>query len=149
MRDVEYPLLGFFFAVRLAGGAANDSRFKEASGLSVELPVKEITEGGENRFRHRVPEVARYTNLVLKRGLMVPERSFYTWCMRTMSHNLASPLELKSVQVVLLNEKAQPLKTWNLFNAWPVKWSVSDFNSMEGQVVIESLELAYQYFEIQ
>jgi phage tail-like protein len=149
MADVLYPPVGFFYAVRLAGSRTdNDSQFKEVSGLSVEMALKEVGEGGENRFRHRVPEVPRYTNLVLKRGLVVAEQGFYAWCKDTLQNNLSKPIKPQSIQVVLLNEQSQPLKTWTLTNAWPVKWAVSDFNSMDGQVVIETLEMAYQYFDV-
>lgn len=145
----DYPPVGFFYTVKLASGnSAADARFKEISGLSVELGVKEIAEGGENRFKHRVPEGAHYPNLVLKRGLVLQELPFYQWCKKTIQGNLGAVLSLRSVQVVLLDDQGNPLKTWNVANAYPIKWNVSDFNSMDGQVVIESLEMVYQYFEV-
>jgi phage tail-like protein len=146
----DYPPAGFSFSVNLDGAASTstDSRFKEASGLAVEMAVEEIPEGGENRFRHRAPSGSKYNNLVLKRGLVTASQPFFLWCQQTIQNNLASPIVPKTVEVFLLDPKGNPLKKWNLVNAWPVKWSVSDFNSQESAVVIESLELSYQYFEI-
>jgi phage tail-like protein len=145
----DYPPTAFHYAVRLAGSqSAADSRFKEASGLGVELGVEEQVEGGENRFRHRLPTAPKYSNLVLKRGLLVAAQPFFNWCKETLQNNFASRISPKGVQLVLLDEKAQPLKTWSLYNAFPVKWSTSDFNAVEGQVLIESVELTYQYFEV-
>jgi phage tail-like protein len=50
--------------------------------------------------------------------------------------------------VTLLNEKNTPLQTYNIVNAWPKKWSVSDFNAQESKIVVETMELSYQYFKV-
>ncbi len=42
--------------------------------------------------------------------------------------------------VKLLNEQHQPLQTWNVVHAYPVKWEISNFNAEESKLVIESLE---------
>ena len=146
----DYPVTGYYYAVRLAPASATDAdaSFKQVSGLSVELAVEELGEGGENRFKHRLPTGAKYTNLVLQRGLLVASSPFFKWCRRTIQDNLYQPIVPSGILVVLLDPDGAPLKTWSVANAWPVKWSVSDFNAMEGQVVIETLELAYQYFDV-
>jgi phage tail-like protein len=147
---LDYPPTSYYYAVRLATAAVADAdaSFREVSGLSVELAVEELGEGGENRFKHRLPTGAKYTNLVLKRGLLVASSLFFQWCRRTLQGNLYQPIVPSGILVVLLDKGGAPLKTWSVVNAWPVKWSVSDFNAMEGQVVIETLELAYQYFNV-
>lgn len=146
----DYPVTGYHYAVRLASAAVTDpdASFKQVSGLSVELAVEELGEGGENRFKHRLPTGAKYTNLVLQRGLLAASSPFFQWCQQTIQGNLAQPIVPRFILVVLLDENSAPLKTWGVVNAWPVKWSVSDFNAMEGQIVIETLEIAYQYFDV-
>jgi phage tail-like protein len=47
-----------------------------------------------------------------------------------------------------MNEKSEPLRTWNVTHAIPKKWSVTDLNANENAIVIETLELIYQYFTI-
>jgi phage tail-like protein len=147
---LDYPVTGYYYAVRLASAAVTDpdASFKDVSGLSVELAVEELGEGGENRFKHRLPTGAKYTNLVLKRGLLASSSPFFQWCSKTLQGNLVQPIVPSGILVVLLDENSAPLKTWSVVNAWPVKWSVSDFNAMDGQVVIETLEIAYQYFDV-
>jgi phage tail-like protein len=144
------PLLGFYYSVQLVGSnSADDSRFKEVTGLSVEIPLEEVAEGGENRFRHKVPGVPKYTNLVLKRGMIAAQLPFYQWCNATLLNNFSKPIQPKTISIALLNtDTSQPMRTWTVNNAWPVKWSISDFNSMDGQVVIETLEMAYENFSI-
>ena len=141
-----YPPVGFHFRVEFVGLVAsdsNDARFQEVSGLSSELGVEEITEGGENRFSHRLPSRAKYGNLVLKRGLLV-DSQLIDWCKKAIENFDFSPA---TVNVTLLNEEHQPLSdTFSFVKAWPVKWSVSDFRAQDNSVTIETLELAYNYF---
>jgi len=49
----------------------------------------------------------------------------------------------------LLNEEHEPLMTWNVVHAYPLKWAMADFNAEESKLVIETIELAYNYFKIQ
>lgn len=43
----------------------------------------------------------------------------------------------------------EALVTWNVVNAWPKKWSVSEFNAEQNSIAIETLELNYSYFSLQ
>jgi phage tail-like protein len=141
-----YPPVGFHFRVEVLGLSpnGNDVRFTEVSGLSVEIGTEEVAEGGENRFVQKFPTRAKFTELTLKRGLLV-NSGIADWINRTINNFDIQP---KNVDVQLLNEKLEPLITWHLINAYPTKWSVSDFNSTNSAVVVESLQLYYQYFTI-
>ena len=140
----HYPPVGFHFRVSftLGGVTDNDFRFAEVSGISASLGVQEVVEGGENRFTHRLPDRAKYANLILKRGL-VSDSGLISWIRDALENFTFKPTE---VLVSLLNEKSEPLKSWNFIGAYPVKWSASDFKATDNAVVIETLELAYQYF---
>lgn len=142
-----YPPVGFYFTVQSASFRSKfDASFQEVSGLAAERPVEEIKEGGENRFAHRVPGRAKYSNLVLKRGLVTSGSDFATWCREALESGLNRPLQPYDLDVMLLDPDAVPLMTWSFVRAWPVKWSVSDFNAQENKLVVETLELAYAYF---
>jgi phage tail-like protein len=141
------PPASFYFELSIVGQTAEPRiGFKEVSGISMEMGAEEITEGGENRFKHRVPTAVKYSNLVLKRGLMPQNSEIAKWCIETLSGNMSTTMETKTIIVSLLNEKGSPLKSWNFINAWPVKWAVSDLNSMSSEIIIETLEFAYSYF---
>jgi phage tail-like protein len=135
---------GFHFSVKIAvdNEITDDSRFQEVGGLSVELGVEELIEGGENRFSHRLPGPAKYGNLVLKRGMLLGSEVI-KWVKNAIYNFQFQP---KDVQVALLNDNHQHLSTWNFVNAYPVKWVVSDFKAQENSLVIETLELAYNFF---
>ena len=143
---VYYPPVGFHFRVEfdLPGAGDSDIRFREVSGLSAELDEETYTEGGENRFVQKFPGRARYPDLVLKRGLLTSS-VVRQWCQQAIQDLDIQPV---TVWVTLLNDAHDPLQTYTFVNVWPKKWSVSDFNAESGEIVVESLELAYQYFRL-
>jgi len=141
-----YPPVGFHFKVEVQDLTAmeDDVRFSEVSGLSVEMGTEEIAEGGENRFIQKFPTRTKYPELVLKRGLLV-NSEVTKWIHQCLEDYNIKP---KNVFIKLLNEEHQPLLTWNVVNAYPTKWAVSDLNASNNAVAIETLQLFYQYFTL-
>ncbi|MBD78262.1 MAG: phage tail protein [Crocinitomicaceae bacterium] len=149
-----YPPVAFYFQLSFSGVTGkSDASFKEVSGIALERGIEEITEGG-NPYIHRVPTQVKYTNLVLKRGLVAKDSAVAKWCLDPTGGLSLGPISLtetmttKTIVVKLLNEQGTPLKSWSFANAWPVKWSISDFNSMNNEIAIESMEFAYSYFKV-
>ena len=122
----------------------NDVRFTEVSGLSVEMVTEEIPEGGENRFVQKYPVRAKYPELVLKRGLLL-NSEVVNWIRKCIEEFSIQP---KNINISLLNEEHQPLMTWHVVNAYPTKWAVSDLKASDNVVVVESMQLFYQYFTV-
>lgn len=148
-----YPPACFHFKVELNGvdGADSDSeqRFQEVSGLSVEVETETLNEGGENRFEYKLPKRAKYPNLILKRGLLKGS-AFLNWFKSAMNtYFIVAVYDFKpaDITITLLDEADEPVAVWNVVQAYPLKWSMSDLRSSENAVVVESMELAYQYFE--
>lgn len=141
-----YPPTGFHFKVEVLDLPPNDFdvRFTEVGGLSVELATEEVAEGGENRFVQKYPTRAKYPELVLKRGLL-RNSEVWNWVRQCIEDYQIEP---KSVDIKLLNEAHQPLMTWHVVGAYPTKWAVTDLNANSNAVVVESLQLFYQYFTV-
>jgi phage tail-like protein len=142
-----YPPVGFHFNVSfdLPGAGSAEVHFQQVSGISMELQVETLNEGGENRFSHKFPVRPSYPDLVLKRGLLV-DSGVRSWCESAIRDFDIQPT---TVWVTVMNENHEPLQTYTFFKAWPKKWSVSDLNAESSSLLIESLELAYQYFKIE
>lgn len=140
------PPLSFYFKAEfdLPDATSSDVKFMEASGMSREVENITVAEGGENRFLHKLPGRANYPNLILKRGLMMDT------ALRDWFHDAIYDFDIKPITVwlKLLNQEGLPLQTFTFYKAWPKKWSISDFKSTSSDLVIESVELCYQYFEI-
>jgi phage tail-like protein len=147
-----YPPWGFYYKVEFSDShEKNDVRFQSVSGLSVEYDIEEYKEGGENRFIHKLPVRTKYADMVLKRGMLtgpsvLTGNSVVKWFLDAFRDRA---LTSRDVNVILMNEKSEPLRTWKVAHAVPKKWMVSDFNATENSLVIETLELSYRYFAVQ
>jgi phage tail-like protein len=147
-----YPPLGFCYKVEFSiSKERNDVRFQTLSGLSVEYDMEEYREGGENRFVHKLPVRTKYADMVLKRGMLTGPtvlggNSVVRWFLDAFRERVFVAAD---VTVLLLNEKSEQVRAWKVAHAVPKKWTVSDFNSGESSLVIETLELSYQYFSVQ
>ncbi len=139
----KYPPVGFHFDVRFEGlESEQDIGFQEVSGLNATIGEFTFEEGGENRFVHRLPQRITYDKLVLKRGVLKGSK-LIEWFRNALELYRFEP---KGVLVTLLDENHEPLESWSFINAYPVKWSVSAFNSTQNEVAVETIELSYQYF---
>lgn len=140
-----YPPWGFYYKVEFGiSKNSNDVRFQTVSGLSVEYDYENFKEGGENRFEHKLPVRTKYADLVLKRGMVV-DSEVISWFNNAFRDREFVPTD---INVILMNEKGEPLRTWKVAHAIPKKWVVSDLNSTENAIVVETMEITYRYFTI-
>ncbi|MEH1945267.1 MAG: phage tail protein [Nostoc sp.] len=143
----ENPPVGFYFMVVffIAGILPNplDIRFQKVSGISAEIETTDIREGGENIFRHRLPNHVTYNNLVLERGMVIgsPLKAEFNTAISSMKFTPSNVL------VMLLNDRSIPLSAWLFQRAYPVKWTTSDLDATANAVVIDTMELAYTRFQ--
>jgi len=142
----EYPPVGFHFLVsfQLFPETQNDFRFQEVSGLDVEIEMESFAEGGQNRFTWQAPKRTRYSDITLKRGMFISS-GIVLWCRNALENFVFEPV---NITIALLNEKHLPLQAWYVVNAIPKKWSISSFNAQENSVVVESITLSYQFFNV-
>ena len=141
-----YPPWGFYYKVEFSiSKNKDDARFQSVSGLSVEYDYESFKEGGENRFEHKLPVRTKYADMVLKRGMLTGSEVIQ-WFLEAFRDRKFEPA---NVNVILMNEKSEPLRTWKVSQAIPKKWLVSDLNANENALVVETMELSYRYFTIQ
>jgi phage tail-like protein len=146
MPDNVFPEPAFFF--RLIAGA-DEASFQEVSGLSPEVEIVSVQEGGEDQFHHRLPKALTHQNLKLSRGIMKDDGELMTWCKNVLQGELTKPIETKTVTVELVGSDAaqKPLTTWTLHGSYPVKWTFSELNAKGTDVAIETLELSCKTVE--
>jgi phage tail-like protein len=154
MSDTYYPPGGFYFTVTVLGtgtalalASGVDASFQEISGIEGKFNTEDVTEGGENRFVHRLPKPASYSNLVLKRGVVSVDSFLAEWVGQTVGSGLSLPIIPQNILVTLLGEEGSPLVAWGFVNAWPVRSQVAPLNASDNKVLIETMELSYNYFD--
>jgi phage tail-like protein len=143
-----YQTVNFHFRVEFRSEAQSlDISFQSVTGLDSTLDTETVKEGGENRFEHVVPVRRKYGPLILKRGLLTPAESGITkWLKKVFDDQIVKPIE--TVHIKLLNQDHQPLMQWTINNVWPRSWKIGELNAERGEVLIETMELNYNYLKL-
>ncbi|WP_308007811.1 phage tail protein [uncultured Prevotella sp.] len=136
---------GFHFLVSFSDGInVKNMGWQEVSGFNAELQVEEVSEGGENQFTWRLPKPPRHKNLVLKRALGTKMDDLIKWAKEAIEGFVFKPATVV-VQITGDNDE-EVLRSWNFVGAYPVKIQTTELSAQKGELVIETLELAYKYF---
>ncbi len=120
--------------------------FTSVGGLTAEVEVQEIQEGGNNSFVHKLPKGFKYQNITLKRG-MVRLNSLWTWLEGSSGSGLAvknNTLVRAVCGLTMLNSSGMRTRTWMITGAFPVKWTGPDFSATAQEAATESLEIAHE-----
>ena len=85
----------------------------------------------------------KHGNLVLKRSLMPLPHVLETYVVKVLENNGSAQIVPVNLTISLLDAGHFPLNNWSVLNAYPVKWDISALNSQKNELVIETLEMAY------
>lgn len=144
-----YPVaMSYHFRVEVDGISSDGNQAyihcQSVSGLTLgNEKTFDVVEGGENTFTHHLPERLSFAPITIKRAMVTESSEFMRWVISAVQEFDYSP---KTMRVVLLNEKHEPLKYWTFVNAYPLSLAVSDFDAQKGEVVTETIKFAYQFF---
>jgi phage tail-like protein len=140
------PLGNFRFTLHIDRIVA--AGFAECSGLQRETKVFEYKEGGNNQAALKFPETTTYGNITLKRGVSTSTNELFDWHTEVVTGDLNRKTDARKVAIVLNNEHGDPIRTWNLVRAFPIKWVGPDLKAIANEVAIETLEIAHEGFEV-
>ena len=132
----------FQFTVEIDG--ISQARFQEVGGLDATIDVIEYREGGDMLGPRKLPGQTKHSNLSLKRGYTT-DVQLWTWFEDVMTGRTENIR--KNVSVVQIDMAGQEVLRWNLFQAFPVKYTAPSFNAKGNDLAIETLELAYERIE--
>ena len=132
-----YPNGKFNYKVEIDGLEAGG--FSEVTGFDASIDVIEYREGDMTQTPLKIPGLKKYGNITLKQGL-VDSMVLYEW----MTAGLEGDVERKTLTITLLDIAGSPAASWQIINAWPVKYTAPDFNATSSEVAIESLEIAHE-----
>jgi phage tail-like protein len=139
----NYPLLTCHFQVEWGGSRLG---FTEVSGLTIEYNAVEYRDGLSPEYNSKkMPGLVKYNNIVLKRGIIKNDNEFYNW-MNTIKLNT---VERRDLIISLLDEEHNPVMTWKVKNAWPVKLEGPVLKSDACEAAIETLEIAHEGITIE
>ena len=118
-----YPGAEFRFELEIDGLYAG--RFMEMSGgVAFNESIGYRDSNMFLEMSHKVAGLGEYSNIILKRG-MIEE-------------------PVLTVTVRLLDGTQSAAASWQIINAWPVKYTSPDFSAASNMIAIETLELAHE-----
>ncbi len=135
MMTRQDPLRGFRFLLEIDG--IQGGGFTRVRGLSREVKYESYREGGVNDYEHKLVTQVLNPVVVLERGLILD--NLWSWAQAAADGDV----QRRTVFISLQNEAGEKLWAWQIENALPVKWSVSDLDATSSQVLMEVLELAH------
>lgn len=145
------PPVAFNFSVAFGSTKSTpleDTYFSEISGISAEVEVDEIREGGLNDWVFFLPKGAKSSRITLKRGLGSLNSELIKWCFKSIDLDYLKIGPKQMIISLLDKDPKEPRMIWAFYNVFPVKWSMGDFNAQESKIAIESIELVFSKMEI-
>jgi phage tail-like protein len=136
----EDPFKSHSFLVEIDGIAS--AFFKSVSGLDAEVEVIELR-SIEELVTRKLPGRVRFSNVRLERGLTTSRDLFDWW-----AAVLDGAVDRRGVAIMLLDDSRRPVLRWELQQAWPVKWEISELDAAKNEVAIETIELAHEGFRL-
>lgn len=112
--------------------------FRECSGLSGEIEVESLAEGGLNGYEHKLPGRAKFGNVSFRSGI-VSTLDMWEWFYNAVT----GKIERKDISVVMFLQTYTEAMRWNLAAAFPVRWEGPSFTAGEASVAVHSIELAH------
>ncbi|HEX4319711.1 MAG TPA: phage tail protein [Acidobacteriaceae bacterium] len=146
-RTAPYPAYNYIVNLngprdpaKLLGG------FSDVSGLSTEVHISEYRDGNEVESAVRkVPGSYKVNDCTLKRGV-VDSSDLWAWMVETRTTGIEAQ---RDVIITLRDEAGNPVQSWKLRNAVPMKYTGPTLAGKGGgEVAMEELVLSAEGFEI-
>lgn len=113
--------------------------FAEVTGLTAEIQVIEYRHGQLlEPAPMKKPGLKKYNNIVLKRGIVKGDNKLFEWI---NNYNWKEE-DRKNLTITLNNENGDPVMSWSVTNAFPVKIEGPQLKASGNEIAMEMLELA-------
>ncbi len=135
------------FHVEIAG--IRRAAFSECSELAVEVAVQTYFEGGRD-IPHKKPSRRTFPDVTLSRGA-TGDGEFYDWLEQVASFadglGQVGDTYKRTMDIVELDADGSEVRRHTLHGCFPVKLTVGDWNADSDDAQVESVTLAYDFFE--
>lgn len=140
--------IGVGFGLGTSSGQLGDGGFQECTGLQIDMDVEELTEGGRNDGTVRLLGRGKYTNIVLKRGMLYPVggtavSELWGWLQGLLSGQRPA-VRYDGVIEVLDQASQKVVATWVFDRGVPARIVGPTLNARSGEIAIEELTIAHE-----
>lgn len=143
------PIPAYQFSIEI--GSDTVALFQKVSGMSVKRDIDPLTVGGMNNCTYEFPGHISYGHITLETGLTSSD-FFWNWMTAGQYDGWSYIKHFTLVQRRPNKRSPRPtweeVRRWNFINAFPVSWRIGDLSQGDASsIVIESLELSFDFFE--
>ncbi|HTT39052.1 MAG TPA: phage tail protein [Burkholderiales bacterium] len=130
-----------------------DGGFQECTGLDIEMDVQELIEGGRNDSTVRLVGRGKFSNIVLKRGMLFPDdgtvnSELWGWLQGILS-GVRPVARYNGIIEVLSPDRNDTVATWTFDRGLPSKIAGPQLNAKTGEIAIEELTIAHEGLRLQ
>jgi phage tail-like protein len=156
MADTLAGAFNFWITLNRSDGSTaplGDGGFQECSGLEIEMDVVELTEGGRNDGTVRQVGRGKYSNIVLKRGMLVADggqanNELWNW-LQSILAGVRPVARYDGIIEVLAGDGGDTVATWTFDRGLPQKIAGPQLNAKTGEIAIEELTIAHEGLRLQ
>jgi phage tail-like protein len=145
MASAQKPRPTNHFKLTLAGKEAM-GQFREVSGLDSESEIvehKEVDKQG-NPLIVKVNGNLKWSNIELKRGIDI-NKGLWEW--RYMVESKGPDAARTDCTLELIDYDGSAIATYNITQAWPVKYSGASMNAGSNEVAVEGITICHEGFK--
>ena len=137
-QDQFWPLPKFYFSVDIDD--LTDLGFLEISGLEIEADNVSYRHGNDPSFGTiQMPGIKKSGNIILKKGVFADDDTYQS----LISKISLNTYKRMTLVIRLMDENSEPRITWEINNAFPLKFTSTDMNSESSEAAIESIEFSH------
>ena len=124
--------------------------FSKASEISAEVAKVEHWESGSS-IPNKSPGRLTFADVTLERGA-TQDRDLFDWFQDVASMSsglgLAGEGYKRGVDIIQKDRDGTTLRRWTLSKAWPIKFVAGEWDNESDEVVIESVTLTFDTFDL-
>ena len=140
----EDALIGSRFGLEIDG--VEMAYFQSASGFSNETSLVDdpVAMGNGITVIRKLPGQLTWGPLSLTRGV-TSDMALWEWRKAVIDGDTAGMR--RNCSLIMFNHSGEEMVRYNFEQAWPSKWTGPDVKADDSAVVIETLEIQYEYME--
>ncbi len=123
--------------------------FGEVSGLELQVGVEEYQEGGQNGYVHKFPGRITWPHIVMKSGVTNSD-ALFQWVSKSSGDGFAAAgnkLTRCTGAITAIGTDGKRLRSWEIADAFPVRWTGPRFSAGSNEPLQEELEIAHHGFK--
>jgi len=126
----------------------------KVSSITKSIDAIDWRTGGDSNFGAKVPGLTKWEPITLERGLSA-DAAFQKWMIEVNRYTKAGGQDneavhnfRKNLQIEMYDLQNDLVMTVNVYNAWPSKLTIADFDAKANELAIEHIELQNEGWDL-